>query len=99
MDLVAAFHGTALQQRQARRCYLCNMLFRIDAEQCIYCVKCIDVLPVDCISLTRGALKWSDGRVRFESTTNYNLVDDIVIDHDTCMACKLYLDRANVDRG
>jgi len=47
----------------------------------------------------RGALKWSDGRVRFESTTNYNLVDDIVIDHDTCMACKLYLDRANVDRG
>ena len=72
---------------EAKRCYLCQYRFEIEAERCIYCLKCIEAMPVDCISLIQGGLNWQDGRVSFKGTDDYNKADGIAIDHDACVRC------------
>ena len=38
---------------EAKRCYLCHYNFQIDIKRCIYCLACIDVIPVDCIKMAK----------------------------------------------
>ncbi len=41
-------------RQEASRCYLCNLFYFIREEDCIYCNKCLDICPRNCIDLTRN---------------------------------------------
>ena len=72
---------------EARRCYLCHYRFTIDSDRCIYCMKCIDAMPVDCIHLSKGGIEFNMGQIEFTHEPHYNASDGIVIDHDACVRC------------
>jgi len=72
---------------EAKRCYLCHYQFEINADQCIYCMKCIDAMPVDCIRLTSGDIEFENGKIKANYSTNYNKATGIVIDYDNCVRC------------
>ncbi|MDH3530429.1 MAG: FAD-dependent oxidoreductase, partial [Acidobacteriota bacterium] len=76
---------TGLADRQAvteaHRCYLCHYNFQIDLDRCIYCMKCIDVMPVDCIHLTKNISISDDGELVYEKTKDWSEVEAIAIDN------------------
>lgn len=72
---------------EARRCYLCQYRFEIDPDLCIYCLKCIDAAPVDCIHLTLDDPKEAEGRLHFKATKSSNQARSIVVDYDACVRC------------
>lgn len=74
--------------REAHRCYLCHYNFQIDLDKCIYCMKCIDVMPVDdCIKLAKNIKLTDDGNLIYEPTTRWDEVEAIAIDNDECIRC------------
>ncbi|MCO6512505.1 MAG: FAD-dependent oxidoreductase [Aridibacter famidurans] len=72
---------------EAHRCYLCHYNFQIDLDRCIYCMKCIDVMPVDCIHLAKDITVGEDGDLKYERTKNWEEVEAIAIDNDECIRC------------
>ncbi len=72
---------------EAHRCYLCHYNYQIDLDRCIYCMKCIDVMPVDCIHLTKDVRIGESGEIVYERTTNWSEVEAITIDNDECIRC------------
>lgn len=72
---------------EAHRCYLCHFNFQIDLDRCIYCMKCIDVMPVDCIHLTKNVVVNEHGELEYDRTTNWSEVEAITIDNDECIRC------------
>jgi NADPH-dependent glutamate synthase beta subunit-like oxidoreductase/NAD-dependent dihydropyrimidine dehydrogenase PreA subunit len=46
---------------EAKRCYLCNLKYEIDIDNCIYCRACIDVAPKDCIKLVEERRRDHEG--------------------------------------
>lgn len=72
---------------EAHRCYLCHYNFQIDLDRCIYCMKCIDVMPVDCIHLAKDITVSDDGSLNYERTKNWEEVEAIAIDNDECIRC------------
>jgi ferredoxin len=74
---------------EARRCYLCHYKFEIDNELCIYCDRCLKVMPVDhCIVKVRS-LRYDDqgvivGHKPSKSARDYNL---LYIDQNECIRC------------
>ncbi len=71
---------------EAHRCYLCHYNFQIDLDRCIYCMKCIDVMPVDCIHLTKN-IRIEAGELVYEKTKDWSEVEAITIDNDECIRC------------
>jgi len=72
---------------EAHRCYLCHYNFQIDLDRCIYCMKCIDVMPVDCISLAKNVKAGEDGSLIYEKTDRWDEAQAISIDNDACIRC------------
>ena len=75
-------------ETEAHRCYLCHYNFQIDLDRCIYCMKCIDVMPVDdCIKLAKDIKVTEDGNIFYEPTKKWSEVEAITIDNDECIRC------------
>ena len=53
LEVETGFDGEAARL-EASRCYFCNLYYFIREEDCIYCNKCLDLCPRDCIDLTRN---------------------------------------------
>jgi glutamate synthase (NADPH) small chain len=74
-------------EEEARRCYLCHYNFQIDIDRCIYCMACIDVMPVDCIKLAKDIQIDEDGGIHYEEAANWDETEAITIDNDKCIRC------------
>jgi len=72
---------------EAKRCYLCHYNFQIDIKRCIYCLACIDVMPVDCIKMAKDIEVTEDGNLHYVETKNWSEVEAITIDNDQCIRC------------
>lgn len=72
---------------EAHRCYLCHYNYQIDLDRCIYCMKCIDVMPVDCIHLAKDVSVTEDGDLIYEKTKRWDEVEAIAIDNNECIRC------------
>jgi len=72
---------------EAQRCYLCHYNFQIDIDRCIYCLKCIDVMPVDCIKMAKDIEITEDGEIKYIETDQWSQVRAITIDNDKCIRC------------
>jgi NADPH-dependent glutamate synthase beta subunit-like oxidoreductase/formate hydrogenlyase subunit 6/NADH:ubiquinone oxidoreductase subunit I len=72
---------------EAKRCYLCHYNFQIDIKRCIYCLACIDVMPVDCIKMATDIEVTEDGNLHYVETKNWSEVEAITIDNDKCIRC------------
>lgn len=72
---------------EARRCYLCHYNFQIDVTRCIYCMACIDVMPVDCIKMATQIEVTEDGNLIYHDTNLWSEVQVIAIDNNKCIRC------------
>ncbi|OQX86712.1 hypothetical protein B6D60_05650 [candidate division KSB1 bacterium 4484_87] len=72
---------------ESRRCYLCHYNFQIDISRCIYCMACIDVMPVDCIKMATNIEIADDGNLIYQETKEWSEVQAIVIDNNKCIRC------------
>jgi formate dehydrogenase major subunit len=72
---------------EAKRCYLCHYNYQIDISRCIYCLACIDVMPVDCIKMAKDIEVTKDGNLNYVETKNWSEVEAITIDNDKCIRC------------
>ena len=72
---------------EAKRCYLCHYNFQIDISRCIYCLACIDVMPVDCIKMAKDIEVAEDGNLKYIETKKWSEVEAITIDNDKCIRC------------
>jgi len=72
---------------EAKRCYLCHYNYQIDISRCIYCLACIDVMPVDCIKMAKDIEVTEDGNLNYIETKNWSEVEAITIDNDKCIRC------------
>jgi formate dehydrogenase major subunit len=75
-------------EQEARRCYLCNLHYKIDVDRCIYCRACIEVAPRNCIKLVRGVEIRDDGSYgQLQEARDWNQVGAIWIDNNECIRC------------
>jgi formate dehydrogenase major subunit len=73
---------------EAKRCYLCNLKYEIDIDNCIYCRACIEVAPKNCIKLVEDVEITNDGTYgELKQTTQWNRVGAIWIDSNECIRC------------
>lgn len=72
---------------EARRCYLCHYNFQIDISRCIYCLACIDVMPVDCIKMAKDIEVGDDGNLNYIEAENWHEAQAITIDNNKCIRC------------
>ena len=73
---------------EAKRCYLCNLKYEIDIDNCIYCRACIDVAPKDCIKLVEDVEITKEGTYgELRQTAEWNQVGAIWIDNNECIRC------------
>ena len=73
---------------EAKRCYLCNLKYQIDIDNCIYCRACIEVAPKNCIKLVEGVEIKEDGTYgELEETKAWDHVGAIWIDSNECIRC------------
>jgi len=80
-----------LATKETMRCYLCHFKFEIDNDICIYCEKCLEVMPHDDCIVRIDALAYDDdGRIKEytdaadQTPHHYNL---LYIDQDKCTRC------------
>jgi formate dehydrogenase major subunit len=80
--------GDDLAKEEAKRCYLCNLSYQIDIDNCIFCRACIEVAPKNCIKLVEGVAIKEDGTYgELEETAEWNQVGAIWIDTNECIRC------------
>ena len=73
---------------ESQRCYLCYLHYEIDMTRCIYCRYCLDVAPRDCIKMVNGVKTNELGAiVGYEETTDWSLVNAVIIDNTRCIRC------------
>ena len=72
---------------ESKRCYLCHYNFQIDIDRCIFCLACIDVMPVNCIKMVKSITTDENGYINYEATKKWNEVQAIYIDNDKCIRC------------
>jgi len=73
---------------EAKRCYLCNLNYQIDVDNCIYCRACIEVAPKNCIKLVEGIQLREDGTYgALLETREWDHVGAIWIDNNECIRC------------
>jgi len=77
-----------LSQEEAKRCYLCNLHYKIDVDNCIYCRACIEVAPKTCIKMVEGIKINPDGTYgELQETREWDHVGAIWIDNNECIRC------------
>ncbi len=80
--------GAKRALREAKRCYLCNLKYQIDVDNCIYCRACIEVAPKNCIKLVEGVEINEDGSYgELLETSAWDRVGAIWIDNNECIRC------------
>jgi len=73
---------------ESKRCYLCNLKYQIDVDNCIYCRACIEVAPKNCIKLVEGVEIREDGTYgELRETRKWDEVGAIWIDNNECIRC------------
>ncbi len=73
---------------EAKRCYLCNLSYEIDVDNCIFCRACIEAAPKACIKLVEGVDIKADGSYgSLKETGEWNKVGAIWIDNNECIRC------------
>lgn len=72
---------------EARRCYLCHYVFKIDIDRCICCVSCSEAKPVDCIDMAGNINFDMEGRLHYFETDDWSKVETFVINNDKCIRC------------
>lgn len=73
---------------ESKRCYLCNLKYQIDVDNCIYCRACIEVAPKNCIKLVEGVEIRPDGSYGdLKETRKWDEVGAIWIDNNECIRC------------
>ncbi len=73
---------------EAKRCFLCNLNYRIDVDNCIYCRACIEVAPKNCIKMVEGIEINEDGTYGdLLETMEWDRVGAIWIDSNECIRC------------
>ena len=79
--------------RESLRCYLCNLHYEINIDDCIFCMRCIDEAPVDCIKQVKklGAFGEEGPRLYTEAKA-WDEIGIIYIDNDRCVRCGKCLD-------
>ena len=78
--------------QESKRCYLCNLHYEIDIDNCIYCMRCIDEAPVDCIKQVKKLGAFKDGKRDYELADTWNEIGIIYIDNDCCVRCNKCLE-------
>ena len=77
-----------LAHEEAKRCYLCNLNYQIDIDNCIYCRACIEVAPKNCIKMVEGIEINQDGTYgELQETGEWDRVGAIWIDNNECIRC------------
>ncbi|MCP5001412.1 MAG: FAD-dependent oxidoreductase [Hyphomicrobiales bacterium] len=77
-----------LAYEEAKRCYLCNLHYKIDIDNCIYCRACIEVAPKNCIKMVEGIEIKKDGTYGdLLETGEWDQVGAIWIDNNECIRC------------
>lgn len=77
-----------LSHEEAKRCYLCNLHYKIDVDNCIYCRACIEVAPRNCIKMVEGIQIKPDGTYgELLETGEWDHVGAIWIDNTECIRC------------
>jgi formate dehydrogenase major subunit len=80
--------GDKRSLEEAKRCYLCNLKYEIDIDNCIYCRACIEVAPKNCIKLVEDVEIKQDGTYGgLKQTNQWNRVGAIWIDSNECIRC------------
>jgi thioredoxin reductase/ferredoxin len=75
-------------REESMRCYLCYLKFEIDVSRCIYCRRCIEVAPKDCIKMARGVKFNEDGSYAgIDTADDWSEVAAIAIDSKECIRC------------
>jgi formate dehydrogenase major subunit len=73
---------------EGKRCYLCNLKYQIDVDNCIYCRACIEVAPKNCIKLVEGVEIKADGTYgALAEAHEWDHVEAIWIDNNECIRC------------
>ena len=81
-------YDSDLTVEEAKRCYLCNLDYKIDIDNCIYCRACIEVAPKNCIKMVEGIVIKPDGTYgELQETGEWNHVGAIWIDNNECIRC------------
>jgi len=81
-------YDEALAATESKRCYLCNLRYQIDVDNCIYCRACIEVAPKNCIKLVEGVEIREDGTYgKLMETHEWDEVGAIWIDNNECIRC------------
>jgi len=80
--------GGDLALEEAKRCYLCNLNYKIDVDNCIYCRACIEIAPKNCIKMVEGIEINEDGTYGdLLETAEWDHVGAIWIDNNECIRC------------
>jgi ferredoxin len=77
---------------ESKRCYLCNLHYEINIDNCIYCMRCIDEAPIDCIKMVKSLGRFEDGKRPYAEAEKWNEIGMIYIDNDLCVRCGKCLD-------
>lgn len=81
-------YGEGKAHEEAKRCYLCNLSYEIDVDNCIFCRACIEAAPKACIKMVEGVEIKSDGSYgSLKETGEWNKVGAIWIDNNECIRC------------
>ena len=88
-----------LSKNEAERCYLCNYKFEIDNDLCIYCDRCLKVMPVENCIVKVSSLLYDDadrinGFIKSSSSRDYN---HLYLDQSACIRCGACVEVCPVD--
>lgn len=77
---------------ESLRCYLCDLHYEINMDNCIYCMRCIDEAPIDCIKQVKELGDFREGKREYTLANAWNEIRVIYIDNDLCIRCGKCLD-------
>ena len=85
--------------REASRCYLCNYKFEIDNDLCIYCDRCLKVMPVENCIVKASHLNHDDmGRITgFDASESHRDYNMLYLDQNECIRCGACVEVCPVD--
>jgi NADPH-dependent glutamate synthase beta subunit-like oxidoreductase len=81
---------------QARRCLQCQLNIMIDPSICILCSGCVDICPLDCISM-EGLSRVVKDDPMHQGTQTWRGGADMIIDEEKCIRCGLCIVRCPTD--